>query len=179
MASVEHLHNHFCCRLLEVEPPARDIKRYFLDYVADNEQYADQTTDAKTSGHQLTAIHSGADFLPVIGVLGGKLPDKELEFPRLFRGTLAQLCSPYRGILSRPHRNSAFSRPTVRWPCHPIGNKITATTAITTTYESISLIYSTIMNENVLFHLLILIFTKKTVCKKTRLVEKLVDLIKK
>lgn len=114
MSSVEHLHNHFCCRLLEVEPPARDIKRYFLHYVADNEQYADQATDAKTSGHQLTAIHSGADSLPVIGVLGGKLPDEELEFPWVFRGTLAQLRSPCYGRLSRPHRNSTFPRPTVR-----------------------------------------------------------------
>ena len=66
--------NHPCSRLLEAEPPPRNIKRSFLDYVDDIRQYADQTSDATNFRQALTAIHSGAintfiDSLSVNGAL--------------------------------------------------------------------------------------------------------------
>ena len=95
--------NHPCSRLLEAEPPPRNIKRSFLDYVDDSRQYADRTSDATNYRQALTTIHSGAintfiDSQSVNGVLRVKPPpiaDVELELPRETRVTLAQLRSGY------------------------------------------------------------------------------------
>ncbi|XP_069963874.1 uncharacterized protein [Bactrocera oleae] len=95
--------NHPCSRLLEAEPPPRNIKRSFLDYVDDIRRYAHRTSDATNYRQALTAIHSGAintfiDSLSVNGVLGVKPPpiaDVELDLSRETRVTLAQLCSGY------------------------------------------------------------------------------------
>ncbi|XP_049316938.1 uncharacterized protein LOC125779709 [Bactrocera dorsalis] len=46
--------NHPCSHLLGAEPPPRSIKRSFLDYVDDIEQYADQTSDATNFRQALT-----------------------------------------------------------------------------------------------------------------------------
>nr|XP_036217164.1 uncharacterized protein LOC106619600 [Bactrocera oleae] len=105
--------NNPCSRLLEEEPPPRNIKRSFFDYVDDIGQYTDQTSGATNFRHALTVIYSGfintfTDSFSVNAALGVKPPpiaDKELELPPKSGVTFPQLrsgyCSSLNSYLSR------------------------------------------------------------------------------
>ena len=97
-----------CSRLLEAEPPLRNIKKSFLDYFDDIEQYANQTSDTTNFRHALTAIHSGdinafTDSLSLNGILGVKAPPiagEQIELTRESRVTLAHFSFGYCATLN-------------------------------------------------------------------------------